>query len=145
MKKILIPAILATTVLVAGMFAFMPIEKASTIHTSLGGGKNTVDLLFTGGAALIPAGSHIVLVDNMGTGPTVSAEITWEIADAACEVRTVTGGVLSAALTDDAALDVLLDASINHRDVANVDGILLRGQGAVCDVVAGDYVTVTLL
>ncbi len=37
MNKILIPAILTATVLVAGMFAFTPVQKASTIHTSLGG------------------------------------------------------------------------------------------------------------
>jgi hypothetical protein len=30
-----IPAILAATVLVAGLFAFMPIEKASTVHTTI--------------------------------------------------------------------------------------------------------------
>jgi hypothetical protein len=36
-KKILFPTILATTLLMAGMFAFTPIEKASTIHSSLGG------------------------------------------------------------------------------------------------------------
>lgn len=36
MKKILVPAILAAIVLVAGMFAVMPVEKASTVHTSIG-------------------------------------------------------------------------------------------------------------
>ncbi len=35
MKKIVIPAILAATVLVAGMFAVMPVQKASTIHTTI--------------------------------------------------------------------------------------------------------------
>ena len=34
MNKLTIPAILAATVLVAGMFAFMPVEQASTVHTS---------------------------------------------------------------------------------------------------------------
>lgn len=35
MKNIVIPAILAATVLVAGMFAYIPIEKASTIHGTI--------------------------------------------------------------------------------------------------------------
>ena len=35
MNKIVIPAILAATVLVAGMFALMPVQKASTVHTSI--------------------------------------------------------------------------------------------------------------
>ena len=36
MNKLTIPSILAATVLIAGIFAFMPVEKASTVHTSLG-------------------------------------------------------------------------------------------------------------
>ena len=36
MNKLAIPSILAATVLVAGIFAFMPVEKASTVHTGLG-------------------------------------------------------------------------------------------------------------
>jgi len=34
LNKIVIPAILVATVMVAGMFAFMPVEQASTVHTS---------------------------------------------------------------------------------------------------------------
>lgn len=39
MNNLLIPSILAATILVAGMFAFMPIEKATTVHTTI---QNTV-------------------------------------------------------------------------------------------------------
>jgi len=35
MKKIVIPTILAATILVAGMFAMMPVQKAATVHTSI--------------------------------------------------------------------------------------------------------------
>jgi len=35
MNKLAIPAILAATVMVAGMFAFMPVEQASTVHTTV--------------------------------------------------------------------------------------------------------------
>ena len=35
MNKLAIPSILAATVLIAGIFAFMPVEKASTVHTGL--------------------------------------------------------------------------------------------------------------
>ena len=34
MNKIAIPALLVATVMVAGAFAFMPVEQASTVHTS---------------------------------------------------------------------------------------------------------------
>jgi len=35
MNKITIPAILVATVMVAGAFAFMPVEQASTVHTTI--------------------------------------------------------------------------------------------------------------
>src|SRR3989338_8606613 len=35
MNKLAIPAILTATIMVAGMFAFMPVEQASTVHTTL--------------------------------------------------------------------------------------------------------------
>jgi len=35
LNKFTIPAILVVTVLVAGIFAFMPVEKASTVHTTI--------------------------------------------------------------------------------------------------------------
>lgn len=35
MKKIVIPAILAAAIFVAGMFVYIPIEKASTVHNSI--------------------------------------------------------------------------------------------------------------
>ena len=34
--RILIPSILAATVLIAGVFALMPVQEASTVHTQLG-------------------------------------------------------------------------------------------------------------
>ena len=34
-RKLTIPAILAATLLVAGIFAFMPVEQASTVHTTI--------------------------------------------------------------------------------------------------------------
>ena len=39
MNKLAIPAILAATVLVAGIFAFMPVEQASTVHTVVQGSQ----------------------------------------------------------------------------------------------------------
>ncbi len=35
MNKYLIPAILGAVVLMAGMFAFMPVQKAQTFHSDL--------------------------------------------------------------------------------------------------------------
>lgn len=35
MKRLVIPAILAAVVLVAGIFAYAPVEKVSTVHTTI--------------------------------------------------------------------------------------------------------------
>ena len=43
MNKIVIPAILAATVLVAGMFALMPVQKASTVHTAITAAVSDLD------------------------------------------------------------------------------------------------------
>ena len=37
MNKYVIPAILGIVVLMAGMFAFMPVQKATTVHSGLSG------------------------------------------------------------------------------------------------------------
>ena len=60
MKKIVIPAILTATILVAGMFAFMPIEKAATVHTTITGAA-APQLLETGAVAALDATVEITL------------------------------------------------------------------------------------
>jgi len=40
MNKLAIPALLLGVVMIAGAFAFMPVQEASTVHTSVGGAAN---------------------------------------------------------------------------------------------------------
>ncbi len=40
MNKLVIPTILLATVMVAGMFAFMPVDQASTVHTTIQGSQS---------------------------------------------------------------------------------------------------------
>jgi len=70
MKKLAIPTILAATIMVAGMFAFMPVEQASTVHTS---GTTT---LATGG---IGVGD---IADNAITADALDAAGATQISDA---------------------------------------------------------------
>ena len=44
MNKIVIPALLVSTVMVAGMFAFMPVEQANTVHTTITDAINIEDI-----------------------------------------------------------------------------------------------------
>ena len=45
-RNLFIPAILTATVLVAGIFAFMPVEQASTIHTTVLAGTTELRTVF---------------------------------------------------------------------------------------------------
>ena len=54
-NKFVIPAILAATVLIAGVFAFMPVQEATTVHTQLGvlNTKTATNQVIGGGAAVV--------------------------------------------------------------------------------------------
>ena len=64
MNKIAIPAILVATVMVAGMFAFMPVEQASTVHLS-----GTITTTSTADTAAIKVDTAAILVDTDTTIP----------------------------------------------------------------------------
>ena len=53
MNKLAIPAILVATVMVAGIFAFMPVEQASTVHTTIQ--DTTANLLELTATGVTPA------------------------------------------------------------------------------------------
>jgi len=69
MNKLTIPAILVATVMVAGAFAFMPVEQASTVHNSAGGPSKL-----------------LALSANMLAGATVAVDAiaTWTIGQPFC-------------------------------------------------------------
>ena len=82
MNKLTIPAILVATVMVAGIFAFMPVQQASTVHTT--------------GATTLGANSitNAIIADN-AIGAT-------EIADVAIDAATFAAGAIDAAALADA-------------------------------------------
>jgi len=47
MTKFVIPSILAVTILIGGVFAFMPVEQASTVHTTIQ--ASTTDVIVDSG------------------------------------------------------------------------------------------------
>ena len=87
MKKLVIPAILTATVLIAGMFAFMPVEKASTVHTSIGQTANVLTATKTLPLAGTPvtftiscASDCLVQAVWLDNTPTTGAENDHELA-----------------------------------------------------------------
>jgi len=47
MTKLTIPVILVATVMVAGIFAFMPVQQASTVHTVINTSLNNLNIITT--------------------------------------------------------------------------------------------------
>ena len=107
MNKLTIPAILAATVMVAGIFAFMPVEQASTVHSTSGLSAiiesvttlttaTDQDILITCPAT--STGCHILevyIVETVGGGAATFATIDGTI-----------GGAAIVALIDNADLAV---------------------------------------
>ncbi len=87
MNKIIIPSILVVALLVAGMFALIPVEKASTVHTTIQSSlfiKDVfVDATAAGSANNNPITADFLVVKHDGTtvtGLTVSSFTTSFIA-----------------------------------------------------------------
>jgi len=91
MNKLTIPAILVATVMVAGIFAFMPVEQASTVHTS--GTITIANDAIT--AAKIATGA--IGADELATDAITSAELE---ATAITEIQS-----LQIVLTDDNSMN----------------------------------------
>ena len=79
MNKIAIPAILVATVMVAGMFAFMPVDQASTVHLSgtatLAASQGTIVAIDTVDLAFVDLATGdvvIALTDTVNTPDGVS-------------------------------------------------------------------------
>ena len=74
MNKLTMPAILVATVMVAGVFAFMPVEQASTVHTTIqgAGGTSLDDVL----AASMITEVEAVSVTDSNTGDIVTLACT---------------------------------------------------------------------
>ena len=73
MKKIVIPAILAGIVLVAGIFALMPVEKATTVHTTIQTTTGTEVTKVKDGVSLDPADGATASTTVFAT----TADTTW--------------------------------------------------------------------
>ena len=86
MNKLTIPVILVATVMIAGAFAFMPVEQASTVHTTANLITTTIgadDAVGTGGTFDIIADSAVI------KSGVLCIEVTQETTDGNNEALTV--------------------------------------------------------
>ena len=84
MNKLTIPTILVATVMVAGIFAFMPVEQASTVHTTIQDTQLTFKTT-TDTQATVTAGQIITIdLDAPFTLVSLSVSCTQGVSATAC-------------------------------------------------------------
>ena len=86
MNKLLIPTILVATVMIAGVFAFMPIEKASTVHAGIGTTANVIEdraTLLTSGADVactVTSASDMIIIEiYLDNTPTTGGDKSYRV------------------------------------------------------------------
>ena len=86
MNKLAIPAILVATVLVAGIFAFMPVEKASTVHNTIigAGGLDLDDISNTQPSIQVVSGSGTGITD--GDTVVIDCDVDFYVMDMYWEI-----------------------------------------------------------
>jgi len=150
MNKLTIPAILVATVMVAGIFAFIPVEQASTVHDTI-----TADL------ELKVATTDIATLDAVNEGDDVFGALLdgIDVSDAmALTVQVVIdGGVV---LDDDCDLELTVTDATNGVDFGanvifpdtlifdhDVDGTPTAGDVVLqeIDLTGGAYDTVDMI
>ena len=145
MTKLTIPAILAATIMVAGIFAFMPVEQASTVHTTIVADLGRTSSVILDAATIADPGnsatSTVTVVQAATAGNVINGiycieATTTDIDTLAVQVITSTGTVeiLDAALDDIAVCNAfagqelqfaLLEVGDNTGGgVATVDGVV---------------------
>jgi len=132
--------VLAVTITAAGIFAFSPIQEASS---AAGGNPAQLvrdNMVITGplttGASTGALVGAVVLIDNAGIGGTSDVEVTWTapFSDGQCRLVTV-GGTPSATpgldlagnaiLGNDMVFMTALGYGVAHNDVKGTQAILL--------------------
>jgi len=76
MNKLTIPTILVATVMVAGIFAFIPVEKATTVHTTISAVGFATDALGVGDIATGAINADALATDAVLEIQTMKVETT---------------------------------------------------------------------
>lgn len=112
MKAIIIPTILTATILIAGMFAFMPVQKASTVHSTIiqDVGRSTAKSVAVGAGAT--ALNEVPIMTTGATGKEFRGRVMAMVTDstqlagaADVLVECSTFATIAATIDDDNAAD----------------------------------------
>jgi len=105
MKNYTIPIILSVTVLIAGIFAFIPVEQASTVHTTLAANIDKQDRVmsfsFSTGTTAITAANDANILPFKAGGWQGSANVIVTDGAGTCLVTEIDDGTDEIDGTDD--------------------------------------------
>jgi len=162
MNKLTIPTILVATVMVAGIFAFMPVQQASTVHTSAAFTENSIkyitltDVCTAAGAAAtecdnitvdVPTGAVYEIVSIRATAVFAAAET---LDYGPCDANTVQTGADLGANTGGAGTIIAVDVTTSATPIVSIG---IAGDDIVCDdadagstqFTAGDTITTVMV
>ena len=153
MNKLTLPVILVATVMVAGMFAFMPVEQASTVHTTLSVALNADSITAAGIAADAIGASELAdAVEPLSNTLSVSsADLDIAGLDASCGatgdaflVHWVAFGastdVLEIDLTDNGAAELSIILLVSESLASS--GTVAGAAGATVEIAGDDDASV---
>jgi hypothetical protein len=138
MNKTLMPALLVATIMVAGAFALMPVEQASTVHltaTTIAASIDAVNDVFidaSTGAVSISSGSEAA--DSVNGDISIDALLDVQI-DAVSGIAVFAGSEATAQADGNVAIDALNDVWI---DTASGGAVTIAAGSEATDTVAGD-------
>ena len=130
MNKLTIPVILVATIMVAGVFVIMPVEQASTVHTTIATGTTTT--LVAGPFLTVGLAADIFGANDDGIDVSDADTITLQL--------TLNSGVTFADDCDLALTVTDATGTVDFTpDVLHADA-LIYDAGAEVDPVAGDVI-----
>ena len=130
MNKLTIPAILVATVMVAGAFAFMPVQQATTVHTTI---TNNIATLTIGTTAFNDVAANADFGNLNQNNADVFAAADDNIA---ADFALVGQGrvTVTQAATDDAACDIFATVTDDESGAVLVNDIQIITGAALNDV-----------
>jgi len=137
MRRFVIPIILATTILFSGVFAFIPINEAATVHTIVMANTQRIAeiILPTGGNA----GEDLRITCPAGSGGCRILEIYIQDADIGADtviLGALTGNINNVAEVEiQANLNTIIDDGMEA--VAGVSGVTFGGGDTVTIAITG--------
>ena len=142
MNKIAIPSLLIVTIMIAGAFAFIPVQEASTVHTTIATNISQQDRIVTfnfaaGGAGLVTGDNANVLPFKLNGYMAGDATVIVSDGVGACSVFEVSDGTTGADGTEAAgATQTGVGASAVNAFPASMDRLEVRvASGVDCTVV----------